>query len=79
MCHHNTFSRGQLQGGWSGEIQLIGNDFCQFYRDFQGHGLGLEAGVQLGREVPKVDAYELAFDSHLADNLTLQVPSVLPS
>ena len=28
--------------------QLKGNDFCQFYRDFQGHEVGLGVGLELG-------------------------------
>ena len=33
-------------GEVTAKSQLTGNDFCQFYRDFQGHevGLGLRVG-----------------------------------
>ena len=40
----------------TGKSQLTGNDFCQFYRDFQGHKVGIGVGV------------ELAFAHHLANN-----------
>ena len=30
--------------------QLRGKDFCQFYRDFQGHEVGLGIGIGLGME-----------------------------
>ena len=37
---------GWLLGVVAGQSQLIGN-FCQYYRDFQGHGVGM-LGVDEG-------------------------------
>ena len=58
-------------GEVTGKSQLKGNDFCQFYRDFQGHEIGLGVGVGAGMELStkgKVAGCELACARHLAKN-----------
>ena len=45
-----TVKTPEITGSWKseGKSQLTGNDFSQFYRDFQGHEVGLGLGIRLG-------------------------------
>ena len=49
LAHVSSFI-GML-GEETGKGQLQGNDFCQFYRDFQGHEVELVLWVGLGMEL----------------------------